>query len=199
MSIFSKSTLKTPLPSVSVTTLKSGSALDVVVTLTPPMGLPFASNTLPMSLPCRKAEAVPADRDIIKTITRQERARCCGVDTRSPPPRCGGDGCRVRGRVYAVAEWVMTNRTTVMALAAVLQVGLAAAPAASAAKVKRDCINRREITTLRALDEKHVYVKAGASRHYLVTVDGRCHGLSEVRRLEVVESSTRVCADSTSL
>ena len=87
----------------------------------------------------------------------------------------------------------------VLALAAVLQVGLAGVPPVSAAKVKRECINRREITTLRALDDKHVYVKAGASRHYLVTVDGKCHGLSEARTLAVTESSTRVCADSTSL
>jgi uncharacterized protein DUF6491 len=95
----------------------------------------------------------------------------------------------------------MTNRTTVMALAALLQAGLAAVPpaAAAAAKAKKDCIYRREITTLRALDDKHVYVKAGSSRHYLVTMDGRCQGLGEARRLEVIEASSRVCPDGTSL
>ena len=93
----------------------------------------------------------------------------------------------------------MTNRTTVLGLAAVLQVGLANVPPASAARVKRECINRKEITTLRALDDKHVYVKAGSSRHYLVTTDGGCRELSEARTLQVIESSTRVCPDSTSL
>ena len=93
----------------------------------------------------------------------------------------------------------MTQRMKVFALAAVLQVGLSAVPPASAARVKRECINRKEITTLRALDEKHVYVKAGPSRHYLVTVDGRCHGLSEARTLGITESSSRICPDSTSL
>jgi hypothetical protein len=85
------------------------------------------------------------------------------------------------------------------ALAAVLQVALAGVPPAFAAKVKRDCINRREITTLRSLDNRHVYVKAGSSRHYLVTMEERCQGLAEARSLEVVEASSRVCADGTSL
>ena len=86
-----------------------------------------------------------------------------------------------------------------LALAAVLQVALAGVPPAFAAKVKRDCINRREINILRALDDKHVYVKASASRHYLITMEDRCPGLSEARRLEVFEASARVCADGTSL
>ena len=94
----------------------------------------------------------------------------------------------------------MTHRMKVMALAGVLQVGLAGGvPPASAAKTKKDCIYRREISTMRALDDKHVYIKAGASRHYLVTVDARCPGLAEARRLEVVEASSRVCSDGTSL
>jgi hypothetical protein len=88
----------------------------------------------------------------------------------------------------------------VLALAVVVLQGVVAGvPPAFAAKPRRDCINRREINTLRALDDKHVYVKASASRHYLITMEDRCQGLAEARRLEVFEASARVCAGGTSL
>ena len=95
----------------------------------------------------------------------------------------------------------MTHRPMVLALAVavVLQGAFASVPRAFAAKARRDCINRREINTLRSLDDKHVYVKAGASRHYLITMEERCQGLAEARKLTVFEASARVCADGTSL
>ena len=93
----------------------------------------------------------------------------------------------------------MTLRRSVLAVLA-LAIVSGGAPAAFAAKPPRkDCIYRREISTMRALDEKHVYIKASASRHYLLTMDGRCQGLDEARKLGVVEASPRVCGDGTSL
>jgi uncharacterized protein DUF6491 len=81
---------------------------------------------------------------------------------------------------------------------AVLLGGAADVPGADKAKKKRDCINTREINVMRALDDKHVFVKAGADRNYLLTMDP-CPGLRDARKLQVFEASTRVCADGTSL
>jgi Family of unknown function (DUF6491) len=85
-----------------------------------------------------------------------------------------------------------------VALPAVLLGGAADVPAADKAKKKRDCINTREINVMRALDDTHVFVKAGADRNYLLTMDP-CPGLRDARKLQVFEASTRVCADGTSL
>jgi hypothetical protein len=94
---------------------------------------------------------------------------------------------------------MLKSRAMVLALApAVLLGGAAGTPAAEKAKKKRDCINTREINTMRALDDKHVFVKAGANRNYLLTMDP-CPGLRDARKLQVFEASTRVCGDGTSL
>jgi hypothetical protein len=91
-----------------------------------------------------------------------------------------------------------TSRSVVLALLAVL-LGCASVPAAERARAKKkDCINTREINVMRALDDKHVFVKAGASRSYLLTMD-RCPGLGLARKLEVFEATSRVCGDGTSL
>jgi Family of unknown function (DUF6491) len=93
----------------------------------------------------------------------------------------------------------MRFRPMVLAPAVALLIGGAGVSRASAGKTRKDCIYKREITTLRSLDDKHVYVKASSSHHYLMTMDGRCQGLSEARQLEVVEDSTRVCGQGTSM
>ena len=93
----------------------------------------------------------------------------------------------------------MTLSRSVLAVLA-LAVVSGGAPAAFAAKPPRkDCIYRREISTMRVVDNKHVYIKASASRHYLLTMDARCQGLDDARKIGVVESSPRVCGDGTSL
>jgi hypothetical protein len=84
-------------------------------------------------------------------------------------------------------------------VAVVLEGAFAGVPPAFAAKARKDCINRREINIMRPLDDKHVYVKASASRHYLITMEDRCQGLAEARRLEVFEASSRLCGAGTSL
>jgi hypothetical protein len=87
----------------------------------------------------------------------------------------------------------------VLALApAVLLSGAADVPAAEKARKKRDCINAREINVMRPLDDKHVFVKAGANRSYLLTMDP-CPGMGGARKLAVFEASPRVCGDGTSL
>lgn len=86
-----------------------------------------------------------------------------------------------------------------LALPAVLLAACASVPAAERAKGRRDCINTREINVMRPLDDKHVFVKAGASRNYLLTMEERCHELHMARNLQVFEASPRVCADGVSL
>ena len=94
-----------------------------------------------------------------------------------------------------------TFRARVLALAvpAVLLGGCASVPAAGQAKGRNDCVNTREINVMRPLDDKHVFVKLGADRNYLFTMEDRCHELHLARNLQVFEASPRVCGDGVSL
>ena len=83
-------------------------------------------------------------------------------------------------------------------LPVVLLGGVAGVRAWGKAKKRSDCFNAREINVMRSLDDKHVFVKAGASHSYLLTMDP-CPGLSLARKLEVFEPTSRVCGDGTSL
>jgi hypothetical protein len=91
------------------------------------------------------------------------------------------------------------NGVLALTVPAVLLGGLAGVGAAEKAKPKRTCVNTREINVMRALDDKHVFVKVSAGRYYLFTMEERCHELHLARNLTVFEASTRVCADGTSL
>jgi uncharacterized protein DUF6491 len=85
-----------------------------------------------------------------------------------------------------------------VALPAVLLAGVAGVTAGGKDKKRRDCFNTRDINVMRSLDDKHVFVKAGTSRNYLLTMDA-CPGLSLARKLQVFEATSRVCGDGTSL
>lgn len=92
-------------------------------------------------------------------------------------------------------------RTTVLALAlpAAVLGGCASVPAADRAKARKDCINTRQINVMSPLDDQHVFVKVGADRNYLLTMEDRCPGLRRARRLAVWEATSRVCGDGVSL
>ena len=92
----------------------------------------------------------------------------------------------------------MTLRPTITALTLLVALGPGTA-ALLQAKPRKDCIKQGEISTLRALDDKHVYIKASASRHFLVTMDTRCQGLGDARKVEVFEPTSRLCGQGTSL
>jgi hypothetical protein len=71
---------------------------------------------------------------------------------------------------------------------------------ADAPKAKKECIVKREINVIRALDDKHVFVKAGADRNYLLTMDAQCSGLTLARKLAISgDTSTRVCEGGVSM
>lgn len=94
-----------------------------------------------------------------------------------------------------------TIRRTVVGLTlpAVFLVGCASAPPARRSTARTDCVNTREINVMSPLDDKHVFVKLGANRNYLFTMEDRCQGLSLARKLVVWEATSRVCADGVSL
>jgi hypothetical protein len=94
-----------------------------------------------------------------------------------------------------------TIRTIVVGLTlpAVLLGGCASVPAAERSKAKRDCINTREINVMSPLDDRHVFVKLGADRNYLFTVEDTCQGLRLARQLAIWEATARVCGGGVSL
>jgi hypothetical protein len=63
----------------------------------------------------------------------------------------------------------------------------------------RVCITRRQINAITALDDRHVFVKHGTSRLYLLTLDKHCRELKWARAIELDRSATRVCGDGVSL
>jgi hypothetical protein len=93
----------------------------------------------------------------------------------------------------------MSTIRTVLSLCAALAVSGTLAEAAGGPRKSKDCINTREINVMSPLDDKHVFVKAGASRHYLFAMDAKCPGLALARRIAVWERATRVCGDGFSL
>jgi hypothetical protein len=95
-----------------------------------------------------------------------------------------------------------TLRMSRAGLAAVSVVlgGCASAPAQrGSSNTERLCIDRRDINTIRALDDHHVLVKVGAGRFFLLTVERTCAELRLARSIGIVEATSRVCGDGHSL
>jgi Family of unknown function (DUF6491) len=66
-------------------------------------------------------------------------------------------------------------------------------------KAERVCVNRREVNTIRALDDQHALVKLSAGRHYMFTVDKGCQDLHLARKVAISDGTGRVCADGMTL
>ena len=66
-------------------------------------------------------------------------------------------------------------------------------------KPKRLCVNRREINTIRALDDRHALAKLSANRHYLFTLDKTCQEFRLVRKVAISDGTGRVCGDGLTL
>ena len=87
-----------------------------------------------------------------------------------------------------------------MAAVSVFVGGCATAPAQrDSSSPDRPCIDRRDINTIRALDDQHVLVKVSADRFFMLTVDRTCAGLGLARSIAIVEATSRVCGDGNSL
>jgi hypothetical protein len=90
----------------------------------------------------------------------------------------------------------MRSHTSLAGLVAALAAGAcASAPARRASEGERVCIDRRDINTIRALDDRHAFVKVRAGHFHLLTVDKTCRGMSLARSIGIMEATTRVCGD----
>jgi hypothetical protein len=72
-------------------------------------------------------------------------------------------------------------------------------PLRTAAGEERVCFDKRDLTTIRALDGRHAFVKVSAGRFFMLTVDKTCQGLEVARSIAIVEATSRVCGDASSL
>jgi hypothetical protein len=86
-----------------------------------------------------------------------------------------------------------------LAVAAAVFAGGASLVAEEASKPKKVCINRREISSIRGLDDQHAFVKLGSSRQYLLTVDTACRGLKLARTIAISGGASRICGDGLTL
>lgn len=88
---------------------------------------------------------------------------------------------------------------TVLGLACAASLFGASAAGADDAKPERVCFNKREVNSIRALDEGHVFAKLSAERFYMLTVDKACRGLELARQIALDATRSRICGDATTL
>jgi hypothetical protein len=86
-----------------------------------------------------------------------------------------------------------------LAAAAAVLLGGAGLRAGQDPKPERVCLNRREINTIRTLDDRHALVKLSAARHYLFTLDKTCQEFRLARKVAISNGAGRVCADGLTL
>ena len=68
-------------------------------------------------------------------------------------------------------------------------------PSKEGSTADRVCVNVRQITSMEALSDRHVLVKATGSGNSLFTVEEGCHGLALARAIAMPDATTRVCGD----
>jgi len=66
-------------------------------------------------------------------------------------------------------------------------------------KPERVCVRRREINTIRTLDDRHALVRLSAGRHYMFTLDKSCQEFRLARKVAISEGTGQVCADGMTL
>ena len=66
-------------------------------------------------------------------------------------------------------------KTTLFAAASLAVAGVVAGPASAQ---DSECVSLRNINGYAVIDDQHVVLNSGASRHYLITTRTRCSGLS---------------------
>ena len=79
--------------------------------------------------------------------------------------------------------------------AALVAFGCASVPPRKTTEGEKVCIDRRDINSIRALDDDHAFVKVRAGNFYLLTVDKTCAGMKLARAIAIVEDTTRFCGD----
>lgn len=74
----------------------------------------------------------------------------------------------------------------------------ASSPAEVTSVADRVCVDVRRISSVKALDDRHVLVTESANDQFLFTVDRGCSGLSFALGISIAETLNRVCGDGTS-
>jgi hypothetical protein len=85
-----------------------------------------------------------------------------------------------------------------LALAAVVLGGGARLAGEEEAKAKRVCIDKRDISAISSLDDRHAFVKLRASHFYLLTLDKACSRFKLARQI-TISDAWRVCNDGLTL
>ena len=60
---------------------------------------------------------------------------------------------------------------------------------------ERVCLNSRALRDFDAIDDRHVVVREGSSRYYLLTMARRCIDLRDARTIAISDATSRVCSD----
>jgi hypothetical protein len=84
-----------------------------------------------------------------------------------------------------------------LAAASVLLAGCATLPPGEGSK--RACLDRRDVNSIKPLDDRHALVRRGSGRYSLFTMDKACHGLKLSRSIVIEGSAGRVCGDGVTL
>jgi hypothetical protein len=93
----------------------------------------------------------------------------------------------------------VVRRLLVGLVAVAAWVGGASLGAGDDPEARRLCVDRREINTIRTLDDRHALVRLSAGRHYLFTLDESCREFRLARKVAISEGTGRVCGDGLTL
>jgi len=61
--------------------------------------------------------------------------------------------------------------------------------------VQKVCVNKRSINSFDAIDDEHVFIKAGVNDYYLFTMQRRCFGMRNAMGIGIKDTMSRVCSD----
>jgi hypothetical protein len=84
-----------------------------------------------------------------------------------------------------------------LAIAAVLFAGCATLPPGEGPKGA--CLDRRDINSIKPLDDRHALVRRSSGRYSLLTMDEACRGFQLARQVAIEGSAQRVCGDGVTL
>ena len=57
------------------------------------------------------------------------------------------------------------------------------------------CINTNMVRSFDAFNDNYVYVRQGASQHFLLTMRNRCNGLRYAQGIAFKDTTSRICSD----
>lgn len=85
---------------------------------------------------------------------------------------------------------------TLAAAAALALSGCAAPAATESASDRRDCFRAIDVHGYGVLDETHVRVTVSPTRHYILTISPRVHGLEMSTSVAIVSPTNFICTGS---